>query len=453
MPAIVLVGAQWGDEGKGKVTDYLAGGAAAVVRYQGGNNAGHTVLVGEEKYKLHLIPSGILYRARICILGNGTVVDLPALVAELDDMARRGVDTSNLYVSSAAHLILPYHKVLDARAEESKGADQIGTTRRGIGPAYEDKVNRMGIRVGDLTSPERFARKLERVRVARERELAGSDLDWDRIADETLAAFARLAAHVTDTGEMINQLLDSGERVLFEGAQGTFLDLDHGTYPYVTSSTPTAGGACVGSGVGPTRIDRVIGVTKAYTTRVGSGPFPTELTGAAGEEICRVGEEYGTTTGRRRRCGWLDAVMLRHAVRVNGLASLAVTKLDVLDAFDTLSICSAYDLASAPEAGFQSVRPPAADGPEPSEMGARFARVGFPQDVPTLSAVVPRYEEHAGWRTSTKGIRDVEELPAAARRYLARIEELAGVPICLVSVGAERSTTIVLSDPWSDRRR
>ena len=423
MPSIVVVGAQWGDEGKGKLVDYLASEAVAVVRYQGGNNAGHTVLVGEEKYKLHLIPSGILYKSKVCILGNGTVVDLPALCQELRGMTARGVDTSNLYVSSAAHLILPYHKVIDSRTEESKGSEQIGTTRRGIGPAYEDKVNRMGIRVGDLGDPQRFKRKLEKHRQAKAAALAGADLDWESIAREYLWCYQTLDGHVTDTGEMVDRLLAEGNRVLFEGAQGTFLDLDHGTYPYVTSSTPTAGGACVGSGVGPTRIDTVIGVSKAYTTRVGAGPFPTELNDADGDAMSRVGEEFGTTTGRKRRCGWLDAAMLRYSVRVNGLTSIAVTKLDVLDGFKKIRVCSSYTLDGKPV-------------------------TSYPVDVSSLARVEPVYEEFDGWESSTRGVKLYNDLPEKARAYLARMSELAGVPISIVSVGAERSTTIIHTDPW-----
>ena len=425
MPSIVIVGVQWGDEGKGKITDFLASEASTIVRYQGGNNAGHTILVGQEKYKLHLIPSGILYKNKICVLGNGVVVDLPGLVGELEDLKARDVDTSNLFVSSSAHLILEHHKTLDALQEDAKGNRKIGTTRRGIGPAYSDKVHRRGIRVGDLGDPEGFRDRLDIQRQAFEREAPGVELDWDAEIERQRQAYQALRSQITDTSALVNQHLDRGERVLFEGAQGTFLDLDHGTYPYVTSSTPTAGGACVGAGVGPTRIDRVIGVTKAYTTRVGGGPFVCELTDSLGDTLVERGQEFGTTTGRRRRCGWIDAVMLRYSARVNGLTDLAITKLDVLDEFDELKICTAYDTPSG--------------------------RTGdFPLDDRTLEQSRPLYETHPGWKTPLGSIRDLEELPKQARSYLDRISELTGVRVSIVSVGADRSTTIIIRDPWLD---
>jgi adenylosuccinate synthase len=429
MASLVIVGAQWGDEGKGKITDYLAQGADAVVRYQGGNNAGHTVVVGAEQYKLHLVPSGILWRAKRCVLGNGVVVDLPALVGELDALAARGIDTGALFVSDAAHCILPYHKLLDQRDEAArqKDATQIGTTGRGIGPAYRDKTSRVGIRVGDIADPALLKQKLLANRREKEAMLgdAASQLDWDAMAEELRGAYERLTLQVGDAAEAIHEQLEAGHNVLFEGAQGTFLDLDHGTYPYVTSSTPTAGGACVGAGVGPTDIDFVLGVTKAYTTRVGMGPFPSELTDDAGRKLCDIGHEFGTTTGRRRRTGWLDAVMLRHAVRVNGLGGLAVTKLDVLDSFDELWVCVCYE----------------------DEQGVPIA--GFPGDAARLARARPRYERIRGWSAPTTAARRLEDLPRAARDYLDRIAELAGVPVVMVSVGAERATTIAAEDAWA----
>ena len=427
MPSIVLVGAQWGDEGKGKITDYLASNADAVVRYQGGNNAGHTLVVGEETYKLHLVPSGILYPGKPCVLGNGVVIDPQALVGEVAGLRARGIDTAGLFVSETAHCILPYHKLLDAREEAEKsqaGGQQIGTTGRGIGPAYRDKVNRVGIRLCDLREPETLRRKLEQNRREKEPLLGAGALDWDALVAPLLQAYDALATQVGDASELINSLLDAGKKVLFEGAQGTFLDLDHGTYPNVTSSTPSAGGACVGTGVGPTRIDHVVGVTKAYATRVGMGPFPSELHGDEGMRLVSLGAEYGTTTGRQRRTGWLDTVMLRRAVRINGLTALAVTKLDVLDTYEELRIAVAYE----------------------DEQGRTLDR--YPPHPETLLHVRPRYETWPGWCAPTTGARTLAELPPQARSYLARVAELAGVPIELISVGAGRETTIAARDPW-----
>ena len=432
MPALVIVGAQWGDEGKGKLTDYLAHSADAVVRYQGGNNAGHTVVVGAEAYKLHLVPSGILYRGKRCVLGNGVVIDLPALVGELDALNARGIDTGALFISDAAHCILPYHKHLDRQdeAQKQKDAQQIGTTGRGIGPAYRDKTSRVGIRVCDLAEEAVLAMKLEQNRREKAPLLGtGADaLDWAAMGVELRAAYARLAPQIGDASGFVNALLDQGRAVLFEGAQGAFLDLDHGTYPYVTSSTPTAGGACVGAGVGPTRIDFVLGVTKAYTTRVGMGPFPTELHGDAGTQLGDLGREFGTTTGRRRRTGWLDVVMLRHAVRTSGIGALAVTKLDVLDTYDALEVCVGYT----------------------DEHGRAGERV--PASIEALGRVRPRYETLPGWRAPTTSARTLADLPAAARAYLERIAALVGVPVALISVGAERTTTIAAHDPWACAR-
>lgn len=424
MPALVIVGAQWGDEGKGKITDFLAASADAVVRYQGGGNAGHTLVVDKQQYKLHLVPSGVLRPGKECILGNGMVIDLEALAAELAELAQRKVEGFRLLVSASAHLILPYHRMLDALEEERKGSERIGTTGMGIGPAYRDKVNRIGIRVGDCARPHVFAHKLEVNRRHKEELLGRDAIDWDGLRDRQLELFEQLRSYVGDASGRINTLLDKGRRVLFEGAQGTFLDLDHGTYPFVTSSTPTAGGACVGSGIGPSRIDAVIGVSKAYTTRVGAGPFPTELTGEEGELLVQRGNEYGTTTGRKRRCGWLDLVALRRAVRVNGLRGLALSKLDVLDGFDRIRLCTGYRI------GGQVVE-------------------SYPDDPWMLEGIEPVYQDLPGWQRSTSRIERWDDLPAEARAYVRMIEQQAGAAVQLISVGAERGCTIVREDPWN----
>ncbi|MBI3890938.1 MAG: adenylosuccinate synthase [Candidatus Wallbacteria bacterium] len=427
MPAIVVVGAQWGDEGKGKITDYLAAKAHAVVRYQGGSNAGHTVVVGDDRYKLHLVPSGVLYASIECLLGNGVVIDLPELVKELRELEKRGVNTSRLLLSESAHLILPYHKLIDGLEEEARGSASIGTTRRGIGPAYRDKVNRAGIRLCDLRHASVFRDRLDANRKEKAGMLAGHGLDWEQMAAQQLEAFAHVEKQVRDVGERIESLLDRGANVLFEGAQGTFLDIDHGTYPYVTSSTPTAGGACIGTGIGPCRMDAVLGVTKAYCTRVGMGPFTTEAMDDEGDRLVDRGAEFGTTTGRRRRPGWLDTVMLRYAVRVNSLSGLAVTKLDVLDHFERVRLCTAY------EAGGQMHK-------------------SFPADPELLKCVKPVYEDVEGWNCDTSGARAFSDLPQKAKDFLKRLTELAGVPVLLVSVGASRDATLELGDPWELRR-
>jgi adenylosuccinate synthase len=427
MAAVVIVGTQWGDEGKGKVTDYLAEKADMVVRYQGGSNAGHTVVVNGQEYRLHLIPSGILYPGKTCVIGNGVVVDLEVLVQELEGLEARGVDVSGLRISQAAHLVLPYHRLLDGLDEDRRGGGRIGTTRRGIGPAYLDKVARRGLRVIDLYNPQRFRQQLADNLAAVNETLAAAGqpaLDPDLLAERYLGLGEKLKPFVTDTSLLINRALDAGAKVIFEGAQGTLLDLDHGTYPYVTSSYPVAAGACLGSGVGPTRIDRVIGVVKAYCTRVGEGPFPTELAGEEGECLRERGREYGTTTGRQRRCGWLDAVALRYAVRVNGLTGLAVTKLDVLDCLPVVKVAVAYRY-----------------------QGELMKE--FPLDLAVLSGCQPVYEEMEGWQEPIQEARSLEDLPAAARRYVARLEELSGVPVMLLAVGPQRHQTVCLREIFS----
>jgi adenylosuccinate synthase len=418
----VVVGSQWGDEGKGKIVDVLSEEVDVVARYQGGANAGHTVHVGEEEFILHQIPSGILHPGRICLLGNGVVLDPFQFFAEMDRLIERGIDAEErVWVSLRAHLLLPHHKLLDRAAEAGRGDLKLGTTGRGIGPAYEDKVARQGIRVAELRV-ERRAREL--LAAAAERAnlrlaAAGSEERVDRaeLADAIFALRERLLRRTVDTGRVIEEALRDGRRVLLEGAQGALLDVDHGTYPYVTSSNTTAGGAAVGVGIGPTRIDAVLGVVKAYTTRVGEGPLPTELPTPLQEQVRELGGEYGATTGRPRRCGWFDAVVVRFATRVNGLTGLAVTKLDVLDTLPEVRIATGYELDGRP-------------------------LDDFPGDLELLSDVRPVYETLPGWRESTRDARRWEELPDAARSYLRRLEELTGTPIWYVSVGTRRDQII-----------
>jgi adenylosuccinate synthase len=424
----VVVGCQWGDEGKGKIVDVLAEGVDAVARYQGGANAGHTVHVGEREFILHQIPSGILHAGRRCLLGNGVVLDLLQFFDEYDGLLARGIDLEGrVGVSFRAHLLLPWHRILDRAAEAGAvDADRIGTTGRGIGPAYEDKAGRRGIRVVDAADPVRFAELMERGRArARERfEALGIPLDGeeaqalDRDLERSMALRERILALALETGVEIDRLLTEGKRVLLEGAQGTALDLDHGTYPFVTSSNTTAAGAAVGVGIGPTRIDSVLGVVKAYTTRVGNGPLPTGFDPEMDEHVRTLGGEFGATTGRPRRCGWFDGVLARHAARVNGLTGLAVTKLDVLDTLETLALCTGYRLPS---------------GEVVTE---------FPADTRLLAKVEPVLEWMPGWMTSTTEARSIEELPQGARSYLARIEALTGAPIRMVSVGTRRNQII-----------
>ncbi len=425
MSVIVVVGAQWGDEGKGKVIDFLSQQAHMVVRHQGGNNAGHTVVVDDREFKLHLVPSGILYPETRCVIANGVVIDPKVLLTEIAYLRQRGVDVERLRISSKAHVVMPYHTRMDALNEERRGENKIGTTLRGIGPAYMDKAARVGIRVGDLLHPEEFHRRLEVVLEEKNHILSRAygvePFSLEEMYREFVGYGQDLAQYVADASLMINEAIDGGERVLFEGAQGTMLDIDHGTYPFVTSSHPSAGGAAIGAGVGPTKINHVYGVAKAYTTRVGDGPFPTELSDSIGSDIRERGHEYGTTTGRPRRVGWLDAVVLRYAVRVNGLAGLALTRLDVLDGLDSLKIATAYE----------------------SEGGVTQQ---FPDTDGELRAVQPVYETLPGWKEPIGAIRKREDLPQAARRYLDRIEEVVGVPVVLVSVGRERSNTIPLRE-------
>ncbi|MDA8287760.1 MAG: adenylosuccinate synthase [Actinomycetota bacterium] len=418
MPATVVVGTQWGDEGKGRFTDLLAKDMDLVVRYQGGHNAGHRIVVGGEAFSLQLVPSGVLYPHTIPVIGNGVVVDPTVLVAECEALEARGVDTSRLVVSGNAHLIMPYHYELDRATERSLGKNKLGTTKRGIGPAYADKAARIGLRIQDLLDPKIFRQKLDVVLREKNAVLAKVfnrlALDGEEIAQLYLGEIApRVAPMIADTVTLIHDALDAGKQVMLEGAQATFLDLDHGTYPYVTSSNPTAGGACVGSGIGPREITRVVGIAKAYVTRVGAGPFPSEVDGAIADQLVERGHEYGTNTGRRRRPGWLDLVMLRHAVRLNSVSEIALTKLDVLSSLSALRLCVAYE----------------ADG-------ERLDKVPYHQSV--LHRVRPIYEELAGWSEDLTGVTSVERLPRAAREYIARIEQAVGVPVTFAAVGPDR---------------
>ena len=426
MPNIVVVGTQWGDEGKGKVVDLLAPHVNVVARYAGGNNAGHTVVVGREKYVLHTIPSGILHPGCRCVIGCGVVVDPGSLIEEMEALVRRGATLDgNLFISKNAHLIMPYHPALDLASEAKLGKRRIGTTGRGVGPAYVDKAARVGIRMADLLNERLFREKLE-LNVAQKNRLLREIYDAEtftveEILDKYLRYAGWLAPYITDTALLLSRWMESGYSVLFEGAQATMLDIDHGTYPYITSSSTTAGGASTGTGVPPTRIHGVVGVSKAYTTRVGGGPFPTEMTGAVAEAIRARGHEYGATTGRPRRCGWFDAVVGRYATRINGLDTVALTKLDVLDQCETLKVCVAY-----------------------RHRGETLT--DFPVDENVVAEAEPVYEEIEGWRAPTGGAKNESDLPAKARRYLERLEELIGTPFCLISTGAQRDETILCED-------
>jgi adenylosuccinate synthase len=422
MPGIVIVGAQWGDEGKGKITDLLAERADAVVRFQGGNNAGHTIVRNGETWKLHLMPSGILYPGKLCVIGNGVVIDPKVLTDELDELRQRGVDTSGLRISANAHMIMPYHLMLDDAGEAKLGKLKIGTTRRGIGPCYADKASRIGIRVQDLLDEKILKQKivaaLEPKRLALRPFARDPRLDLQAITEEYLAYGARLSEHIQDTTRLVWDRLDADATVIFEGAQGALLDIDHGTYPFVTSSNPVAASACIGSGVGPKDIDEIWGITKAYGTRVGAGPFPTELDGELAEELRTRGGEFGTTTGRSRRVGWLDLVALRYAARINSLTALVVTKLDVLTGLDTIKVCTRYR----------------------GEDGAEFDHFPYHQSV--LHHTVGEYVELPGWTEDIGEARSEDELPENARRYLAFVEEFIGVPVAMLGVGPGREQTI-----------
>ncbi len=430
MPNIVIVGAQWGDEGKGKVVDIYTEYADDVIRFQGGNNAGHTLVVGEEKTILHLIPSGILHPGKRCVIGNGVVLDPRVFIKEIDGLKAKGYlqDDSQLVIDGNVHIIMPWHTAIDLAREEAKGDRKIGTTGRGIGPAYEDKIGRRGIRLNDLIRPEVFARKVDEVLPEKnfllEKFFGKAPLDRDAIVEEYSAYAETLARYRGCASTLLDREIRAGRNLLFEGAQGALLDIDHGTYPFVTSSSTVAGGACIGTGIGPRHIDQVIGISKAYVTRVGSGPFPTELDDEMGDALRNAGQEFGSTTGRPRRCGWFDAVALREAVRTSGLTGLAITKLDVLNELETIKICTGY-----------------------SYRGDLLEE--FPRDFEILSECKPVYEQLDGWGSDISGVRSLEELPAAARSYLDRLAEVTGCPLVLVSVGPRRDQTIQISNPFA----
>jgi len=428
MANVVVVGAQWGDEGKGKIVDIYTERASVVVRYQGGHNAGHTVVVGKEKFVLHLIPSGILHPKKRNVIGNGVVIALDALVEEMECLKERGVDfTGRLFISHRAHIIMPYHAALDQAREAKRGAEAIGTTGRGIGPAYEDKVARCGLRINDLQHPKEFrarlAANLEFKNFVLKKYYGKEPFVEAALFDQAMRRAEYIRPYVGATGTLLHQALAKGEDILFEGAQGSHLDVDHGTYPFVTSSSTVAGGACTGSGIGPTSIDAVIGISKAYTTRVGGGPFPSELTGPVGESIRQRGAEFGATTGRPRRCGWFDAVVVRQSGKVNSLTGVVITKLDVLDGIDPVRICVGYQCGKE---RFQTVPP----------------HLDFLQDCQ------PLYEEHPGWKKPTAGCVRWEDLPREAQTYVRRMEELTEVPVAMVSTGQERNQFIELRNPW-----
>jgi adenylosuccinate synthase len=424
---IAVLGAQWGDEGKGKIVDLLTPHFSIVARYQGGHNAGHTVYANGRKFVLRLLPSGILHEGITCVIGNGVVVDPEALFAEIDEISGAGIHVGDrLVVSDKAHLILPYHRELDLLSEARRGERKIGTTSRGIGPAYEDKIARRGVRVGDLANTGALSEAVRHNVDARNRLIGDSVMDAGQVLADLRAAWARMAPWVTDVSLFLSRARAANRPIMFEGAQGTLLDIDHGTYPYVTSSNATIGGVCTGLGIPPRAIDGVLGVAKAYTTRVGEGPLPTELTGPVGDRLRETGQEFGAVTGRPRRCGWYDAVAVRYAVRVNGLDALALTKLDVLDGMQELQICTSYRCGGA-------------------------TLTEFPGELAQLAACEPVYESMPGWTAPTKGVRRFGDLPRDAQRYIGRLEELTGVPAAVVSTGSAREDTIIRDDSIAAR--
>ena len=417
----IVVGAQWGDEGKGKITDMLSQTADVIVRYGGGNNAGHTVIVGDEKFELHLIPSGILYSDKVCIIGNGVVIDPEVLVEEMEGLKERGISLDNLYISDTAHVIMPYHRLLDQLEEQRKGDDKIGTTGKGIGPTYTDKAARRGLRIADLLDEEIFYNKvkeaLEYQNLLLEKVYGAEPLTPEEIVESYQPCIDKLKPHIVNSSLMIDKADQEDKKIFFEGAQGTLLDIDYGTYPYVTSSNPTAGGVCTGAGIGPVQIDDVIGVVKAYITRVGEGPFPTELNGETGERLREEGNEYGVTTGRPRRCGWLDLPLLKHAVRVNGLTELVLTKLDVLSGFDEIKVCTGY------------------------QKGEDLIKE-VPADFDKLKEYKPVYQVFDGWDEDISELREYEDLPENAKIYIKNIEEATETPVKIIGVGPKREEAI-----------
>jgi adenylosuccinate synthase len=424
MPTVVIIGAQWGDEGKGKIVDFLTEKCDYVVRFQGGCNAGHTVVVGDEKYILHLIPSGILHKNKKCIIGNGVVLDPGSLLKEIDTLIKKGIEIDeNLYIAKHCHLIMPYHIAIEEQSEKKK---KIGTTKKGIGPCYTDKIARNGVRMIDLLYPDVLKNKIEAnleiINFLLKNLYNAEPLDTEKIFNQYVDYAYKLKKYIADADILINKAINSGKNVLFEGAQGTLLDIDHGTYPYVTSSNTVAGGACTGTGVSPKKIDKIIGIVKAYTTRVGEGPFPTEIKDELGEQIRQKGEEFGATTGRPRRCGWLDLVGLKHSVRINGFTGIAITKLDILDGIDKLKVCVGYKYANT-------------------------VLEEFPKELEILEKCTPIYEEISGWNESTKGIKDYDNLPDNAKKYLQFIEDSLKVKIQIISTGQKRDEIIIKESP------
>lgn len=428
MSTVVIVGSQWGDEGKGKIVDVLTEKAEVVARYQGGNNAGHTVVINNEKYILHLIPSGILHKGKMCVIGNGVVISPSALIKEIDGLKERGIDIdNNLFISKNAHIIMPYHIAIEREHEKNKGSKKIGTTGKGIGPAYTDKIARHGIRVIDLLTPAVFKEKLSAnlsiINFLLQNMHKTAPLKAEEIYNDYMGHAERLSRYIVDTDIVVNNAIDSGQNVLFEGAQGTLLDIDHGTYPFVTSSNTIAGSACTGLGVGPTKINKVLGAVKAYTTRVGEGPFPTEIKDKLGELIREKGGEYGATTGRPRRCGWLDMIALKYARRINGLTGIAITKLDILDGLDNIKICVGYKYN-----------------------GKLYEEL--PKEAEILENCEPVYEEMKGWKERTVGVRNFDKLPANAKAYIKKIEEMLNVEVQIVSTGQKRDEIILLKEQF-----
>jgi adenylosuccinate synthase len=441
MANIVVIGAQWGDEGKGKVVDLLTENAEVVARYQGGHNAGHTVMIKNKQFILHVIPSGILHRGKACIIGNGVVIEPGSLIKEIEGLKSRKIHVGkNLFISGRAHVIMPYHIALDGKHEEAKGSKKIGTTGRGIGPAYVDKMSRAGIRMIDLLDSKVFKEKIKSnlavINFLLEKKYNSRKISPEKVYSDYMKYAEYIAPYITDTVLLTNRFMEEGKSVLFEGAQGTLLDIDHGTYPFVTSSNASAGGVCTGLGVSPMKIDGILGIMKAYTTRVGSGPFPTELKDKLGEALRLKGGEYGATTGRPRRCGWLDTVSLRHAIRVNGFTGIALTKLDVLDEVDKIKVCLAYKYED-PDKRCSCSR---------KGRACRFTEM--PQDAGVLEACKPVYKELDGWKKSTKGVKRLKDLPKQARAYIDYISETLNVRIDIISTGQRRDEAVIVKDPF-----
>jgi adenylosuccinate synthase len=446
MANIVVVGAQWGDEGKGKIVDLLTESADVVARYQGGHNAGHTVMIKNRQFILHLIPSGILHKGKTCIIGNGVVIHPQSLIEEIEGLKKRNISVGkNLFVSGRAHVIMPYHTMLDGKHEEAKGTKKIGTTGRGIGPAYQDKMSRTGFRMVDLLDAKEFRSKLKanlaEANFLLDKKYRSRKASVEKIYSEYMQYAEYLAPFISDTVVLTNKLIDAGKNVLFEGAQGTLLDIDHGTYPFVTSSNASAGGVCTGLGVSPMKIDGVLGIVKAYTTRVGSGPFPTELNDSLGEDLRLKGGEYGATTGRARRCGWFDAVNVQHSIRINGYTGMALTKLDVLDDLEKIKVCVAYTYQDP--TGSCSC----------SKKGRACRFTDMPQTAKMLEACEPVYKTLDGWKSNTKGAKKIQDLPKQARAYIDYLEELLNVKMALISTGQKRDEVIVLKDPMKGKKR